>query len=82
MAEIERRHITTKNGNTISLFYCTVNDLVVVDLNAKDGSGGNELLRCYMEEEKLLYHCVHPSRINTTTTDKTGDQDHDRKPTA
>ena len=54
--EIHRHTITTKRGNTIQFFYNPDNNLVVVDLIASDESGGLELLRKTVDENKCLKH--------------------------
>jgi len=54
--EIHRHSITTKRGNTIQFFYNPENNLVVVDLIANDESGGCEIVRKTIDENKLLAH--------------------------
>ena len=75
LPEVQRHTMTTKDGNYLSFFYCRVNNLVCVDLVAKDESGGNELLRCYMAEKKLLGHTVPHPKINTARGPHKGDHD-------
>jgi hypothetical protein len=45
MSDISRHNITTKGGNTLSIFYNPDNGLVVVDLIHKNERGGNEIVR-------------------------------------
>lgn len=54
MKGIEQFNCTTKAGNTLSFFYNSDNDLVVVDLVNKDETGGNELFRLTLDEKMLL----------------------------
>jgi len=54
---ITRTSIKTKNGNILELFYNDENDLVCLDLVAKNEEGGNELLRQTLDEDVLLSHC-------------------------
>jgi len=56
MGGIQRMNLTTRNGNTISVFYNAENDLLVVDLVDKGERAGNELLRKTLNEKKLLSH--------------------------
>jgi hypothetical protein len=49
-------NIETKNGNTIQLFYNPDNNLLVVDIIAKNEKGGNEILRTTLNESELLAH--------------------------
>ena len=44
----------TKGGNQLDFFYNPKNDLLVIDLIAKDGSGGCELVRRTLDENKIL----------------------------
>lgn len=53
---IQRMNLTTRNGNTISVFYNAENDLLVVDLVDRGEQAGNELLRLTLNEKKLLSH--------------------------
>lgn len=48
--------VETKAGNTLSFFYNPENNLLVIDLIAKNENGGNELLRKTLDEKKLLGH--------------------------
>jgi hypothetical protein len=57
MDGIQRHNMTTKGGNTLSFFYNPENDLLVVDLVAKNEKGGNEVLRQTLQEKILLSHC-------------------------
>jgi len=50
-------NITTKDGNTLQVFYNPDNDLLVVDLIHKSENGGNEIVRKKIDEKKLLAHC-------------------------
>ena len=56
MSDISRHNITTKGGNTLSIFYNPDNGLVVVDLIHKNERGGNEIVRTALDEKKLLKH--------------------------
>lgn len=49
------RRIITKNGNCLQVFYNPDNDLLVVDLIAKN-KGGNEIIRTTLNESELLKH--------------------------
>jgi hypothetical protein len=51
---ITTHNITTTNGNTLSVFYNTENNLLVVDLVAKDETHGNEIVRQTLDETMLL----------------------------
>jgi hypothetical protein len=51
---ITQNYITTRGGNTLSIFYNPENDLLVVDLMHKNERGGNEIVRTTLNEEKLL----------------------------
>ncbi len=53
---IQQLRLTTKSGNTLEVFYNPENDLLVVDLIAKNERGGNELLRRTLDEPALLAH--------------------------
>jgi len=57
MDNIKQVQIETKQGNTLSFFYNSDNDLLVVDLVSKNEKGGNELMRKTLNEEQLLNHC-------------------------
>lgn len=54
---IQRHNITTKQGNTLSIFYNPENDLFVVDLVAANETGGNEFVRKTLDEAALLARC-------------------------
>ena len=56
MEKIQTVNITTKNGNTIQVFYNPENNLLVVDLIAANEKGGNEILRKTLDEKRLLAH--------------------------
>jgi len=51
---ITRHYITTRGGNTLSVFYNPDNDLLVIDLVHKNERGGNELVRKTLDEKALL----------------------------
>ena len=51
---ITQHYITTKAGNTLSVFYNPDNDLLVVDLVHKNERGGNEIIRMTLNEKSLL----------------------------
>ena len=51
---ITQHYITTKAGNTLSVFYNSDNNLLVVDLVNKNETGGNEIVRMTLNEKKLL----------------------------
>ena len=55
--DIQHACFTTKAGNHLGFFYNPDNNLLVVDLVAKDETGGNEVLRQTLNETKLLRHC-------------------------
>ena len=52
MNKIQTFVCQTSLGNTLSFFYNPENNLVVVDLIKEDESGGNELFRKKLDEEK------------------------------
>jgi hypothetical protein len=54
--EIKTFTVETKGGNTLQFFYNPQNDLVTVDLIAKNEKGGNEILRKTLDETQLLKH--------------------------
>jgi hypothetical protein len=54
--KIEQFTVETAKGNTLQFFYNPDNNLVVVDLIAKNELGGNELLRQTLDERRLLRH--------------------------
>jgi hypothetical protein len=54
---IVRFNAPTSGGNTLQFFYNHENNLVVIDLVDKNGSGGNELFRQTLDEGVLLNHC-------------------------
>lgn len=56
MVGIQQLNIITKSGNTLTVFYNPDNDLVVLDLVAKNELCGTELLRQTLNEKKLLSH--------------------------
>jgi len=56
MNKIQCVDFITKLGNTLRLFYNPDNDLLTVDLIAKNEKGGNELVRKTLDEKKLLEH--------------------------
>jgi len=51
---IKITEVKTKKGNTLSFFYNPDNDLIVLDLIRADETGGNEIFRMELREEKLL----------------------------
>ena len=53
---MKTKYITTPSGNVIQMFYNPVNNLLVVDIIAKNEKGGHELLRLTLDEKKLLAH--------------------------
>lgn len=55
---IQRHNITTKAGNTISVFYNPDNNLLVVDLIHQNELGGNELVRVTLDEKRMLKHAI------------------------
>lgn len=57
MAGIQQQIVSTKKDNTISVFYNPTNDLLVIDLIHHNEAGGCELLRCHLDEDRLLRHC-------------------------
>src|SRR5512136_1475597 len=58
MDNIQRHSITTKAGNTLSVFYNPENNLLVVDLIHKNELGGNELVRITLDEKRMLKHAI------------------------
>lgn len=54
---ITRLNITTKQGNTLGVFYNPQNNLLVVDVVHQNEKGGNEIVRQTLNEGKLLSHC-------------------------
>ena len=52
--DIQVKFITTKVGNTLSIFYNPDLDLLVIDLIAADEKAGNELVRMTLNETELL----------------------------
>ena len=60
MSATQTINLTTNKGNTISLFYNNDTGLVVVDLIAKDESGGKEFVRMHIDEDKMLAHLKTP----------------------
>jgi len=56
MNKIQCVDFITKLGNTLRLCYNPDNDLLTVDLIAKNEKGGNELVRKTLDEKKLLEH--------------------------
>jgi len=67
MKGIERHSVTTKAGNTLQFFYNPENNLVVVDLIAKNELGGNELVRITLDENKMLGH-TNPLKAGFSST--------------
>jgi len=65
--EIQRATIVMKSGNFLELFYNPERNLVVLDLIAANGNGGNELLRQTLDETKLLEHCRGKSSKKPTS---------------
>ena len=53
---IQTLTMTTKNGNILSFFYNSDNDLLTVDLIHKSGKAGSELVRKTLDEAKSLAH--------------------------
>ena len=51
---IARVNIDTKGGNYLSVFYNADSNLLVIDLCAADGKGGNEIVRMALNEKRLL----------------------------
>jgi len=52
--DIQYRRVTTKTGNCLQMFYNLENDLLVIDLIAKNEEGGNEIVRMTLNEKRLL----------------------------
>ena len=48
----------TRKGNTVSVFFNTETNLLVVDIVAGNEKGGNEVLRRFIDEGELLAHTV------------------------
>ena len=55
-ARVTRVSIPTAGGNHISVFYNRENNLLVVDLEAKNETGGNEFVRKTLDEKAMLKH--------------------------
>ena len=60
-APIWRENIETRDGNILSVFFNSSANLLVVDVIHRSGSGGNEIVRLRLDEQRLLAHCL-PSR--------------------
>lgn len=58
MDEIKRATIKTKEGHSINVFYNDETKLLVVDISAANGNGGNEIMRTNLNFKKLLRHCA------------------------
>lgn len=56
ISDIWRYSFMTKKGNQLSFFYNHENNLLVVDLVDKSKTGGNEIVRKILDEDKLLSH--------------------------
>jgi len=54
--ETETVFLDTKDGNTISIQFNKTTGRLVVDLVAKDDSGGNEIVNMIVDEKKMLNH--------------------------
>lgn len=53
---LKTHHFTTKGGHTLSVFFNSETNLLVVDLVHKSEAGGNEVVRRTLDEEALLHH--------------------------
>lgn len=56
ITEIKRARWILGAGNSLEFFYNPENKVLVVDIIDKDEKGGNELLRCVLDEDSLLQH--------------------------
>ena len=56
MDNIVRWSAPTPKGNSLEVFYNRDTGLVVVDLIAANGEGGNEIFRKVLDEKALLVH--------------------------
>lgn len=54
--DISTINLTTKNGNTLSLFFNAHTNTLVVDLVSANELGGSEIVRMVLDEDKLLSH--------------------------
>ena len=54
---ISRCTIELESGNMLEMFFNHNTKLLVVDLIDGGGEGGNELVRCILDEDALLQHC-------------------------
>jgi len=52
--KIKQFECETKEGNRLSFFYNPENNLIVIDLIAKNEEGGNEIFRKTIDETSLL----------------------------
>lgn len=57
MPRIECHTITTRDGNTLQVFYNADTGLFVVDLVHRTEPAGNEIVRMTLDESALLAHC-------------------------
>jgi len=55
--DISTINLTTKKGNTLSLFFNAHTNTLVVDLVHANEKGGSEIVRMVLDEDKLLAHC-------------------------
>ena len=65
--DIHVKFITTKAGNTLSMFYNPDLDLLVIDLVAENEKAGNELVRMTLNETELLKHMEYEPEDWETT---------------
>jgi hypothetical protein len=56
-SNIEIHKIETKSKNSIEVFFNRDTSLLVVELVDKNGNGGNEIVRMFLDEKELLKHC-------------------------
>ena len=61
---ITRHNITTKNGNTIQVFFNDETNLLVVGIIAENEKGGNEIVRTTLNEDNLLQHVKQRKTIS------------------
>jgi hypothetical protein len=53
-AVLQTVQMTTERGNLIHLFYNNETGLVVADLISSNDQGGNEFVRMFLDEKKML----------------------------
>ena len=69
-ASIWRETTQTRDGNTLSVFFNKSTNLLVVDVVHINESGGNEIVRMTLDEERLLAHCQASRKRKSRKTRK------------